>query len=83
MKFYIYILESKLNKHYYVGSTEDIDKRLEYHNSPKARWTKRFQPWVLIHSEEFETRSEAILRERQIKSYKNTSRFLETLNAKV
>ena len=80
MKYYVYVLESKVNQRYYVGSTEDVDKRLEFHNSPRARWTKRYQPWVLLHIEEFETRSQAIKREYAIKRMKNIKAFFEQID---
>jgi len=72
----VYILKSIENEKYYIGQTKDLVKRLDWHNSSRARWTKRFQPWVLVHSETFQSRSEAIVRERQLKALKNVKQFL-------
>jgi len=72
----VYILKSIENEKYYIGQTKDLVKRLDWHNSSRARWTKRFQPWVLVHSETFQSRSEAIVRERQLKALKNIKQFL-------
>ena len=76
MSFKVYILESKKFEKYYIGSTKDLEKRLEFHNSSRARWTKRYQPWVLKYYEEFGDRTDAVKRERFLKSLKNTKRFL-------
>jgi len=73
----VYVLKSKNAEKYYIGQTQDIDKRLEWHNSPRARWTRRFQPWDIVFTESFETRSEAIIRERTLKAVKNIKQFLK------
>ena len=84
MSFSVYILKSKSNNRYYIGSTKNLEKRLNYHNSDRARWTKRYQPWVLVHSESFETRSEAVKREKFLKSLKGIAQRLEdVINHKV
>jgi putative endonuclease len=83
MKYCVYVLESESKNIYYVGSTSNLEKRIVLHNSNKARWTKRYQPWVLRHSEEFLTRSEAVQRERFIKSLKNTKNFLNEVEEKL
>jgi len=66
--FYVYILKSSLTEMYYIGQTKDIVKRFNHHNSSKARWTKRFQPWELVHKEYYKTRSEAMKREKFLKN---------------
>jgi len=80
MKYFVYILESKSVERFYIGSTDSLEKRVEFHNGPFAKWTKRYQPWVLRYFEEFTTRSEAIIRERGLKKLKNIQKFLETHN---
>jgi putative endonuclease len=79
MSYFVYILKSKKHKRYYVGSAEDIKRRVETHNSERARWTKRFQPWSLVYSEEFELRGEAMKREKYLKSLKGIANFLRAL----
>jgi len=75
--FTVYLLKSIEHEKYYIGQTKDLDKRLEWHNSPRTRWTKRFQPWKVIYSETFNNRSEAIVRERELKALKNIKQFLK------
>ena len=71
MKYYIYILYSiSLNK-YYVGSTEDIQSRLEKHLQNHNGFTGKAKDWVLKYSETFSSRSESIIRELQIKKWKS------------
>jgi putative endonuclease len=66
--FYAYILQSKSHSTYYYGSSQDVDKRLKEHNAGKVRYTKGRRPWKLHYTEEFETRPEAVQRERFFKS---------------
>jgi putative endonuclease len=61
----------------YVGSCEDRDERLRRHNAGESKATKHGVPWVLVHSEEFLTRREAIARER----YYKTGRGRDELSA--
>jgi len=65
--FYVYIIKSKEGR-YYIGSTENIEKRLQQHNSIENKgWTSRFTDWKLVYSETYQIRKQAIIRERQIK----------------
>ncbi|MCX6722342.1 MAG: GIY-YIG nuclease family protein [Candidatus Staskawiczbacteria bacterium] len=73
--FTVYIIQSKKNNHYYIGLTSDLTKRIYYHNSGKNRSTKNKGPWGLVHSEIFEDKKSAWLREKQIKSYKGGEAF--------
>ena len=67
-KFYTYILKNKIhNKHYY-GHTSNLDKRLNDHNSGLSTFTKKYLPWALIYSEVFNTRAEAMNREKYFMS---------------
>jgi putative endonuclease len=76
-KFFVYILYSEKHDKCYVGSTSDLQKRFEHHNSNRARWTKKYRPWLLKYSEEFHSRSEARMREASLKASKNIKRFLQ------
>jgi len=69
--FYTYILKSKNNNSFYVGSCEDLDKRVILHNKGLVRSTKRYIPWILIYKEEFLDFKNARKRELKIKSWKS------------
>jgi putative endonuclease len=71
----VYIIESITNKKRYVGVTSDIDNRLRHHNSGANRSTKNKGPWKVIHTETYESKETAWLRERKIKSYKGGVAF--------
>jgi len=65
-----YILESEINGKYYIGSTQNTQKRLKQHNSGKSHSTQYARPWKLIFTKEFQTRSEAVKYEKYLKSLK-------------
>ena len=68
---YCYILYSaKLDK-YYIGSTGDLEGRLQRHNTSNQGFTSTGKPWILKYSESFETKAGALKRELQLKSWKN------------
>ena len=71
MPYFVYILQSETTGRYYCGSTSDIERRVRQHNDPDyhlSKTTKRFAgPWRVVASEQFETRSEAVRKERKIK----------------
>lgn len=53
----------------YTGWTNNIEKRIQDHNNKKgAKYTKGRAPVILVHLEEFDTKEEALKRERFIKS---------------
>jgi putative endonuclease len=66
--FYAYILKSLKDGTYYKGSTDNLQKRIKQHNSGKVKYTKGHLPYQLHYLEEFETRSEALKREKFFKS---------------
>ncbi|MEP7265725.1 MAG: GIY-YIG nuclease family protein [Bacteroidota bacterium] len=77
---YVYVLHSPSFNKIYVGETTDYNGRLQAHNHPQSKgWTKKFQPWIIIHVEEVATRSEALTREKQLKSFKGREWIRKTL----
>ena len=74
--FYIYILECA-DGSYYVGHTDDIEKRILEHKSGIASaYTKDKLPVKVLYSENFASRTEAFNAERKLKSW---SRFKKEL----
>ena len=71
LMFFTYILENSVNHRRYIGSTNDIDRRLEEHNRGQTKSTRQKGVWKVIYREEFDTALEAKLREQIIKSYKD------------
>ncbi|MCZ7557545.1 MAG: GIY-YIG nuclease family protein [Bacteroidia bacterium] len=66
--FYTYVLWSAVLRKRYIGSTSDLSRRLEQHNTGLSTFTKRGIPWSVIYFEDFPTRREAEVRERTLKS---------------
>ena len=71
MPFCTYVLVNDRNETY-VGQTEDLARRVAEHNGMRLSdtlHTKRHGgPWFVLYSQEYPTRSEAMKRERQLKS---------------
>lgn len=69
MAFTLYILRCG-DGSLYVGHTDDIDERMRQHDAGKAdSYTSQRKPLLLIHSEAFETRYEALAMERKLKGW--------------
>ncbi len=68
MSYFTYILKSLSHDNNYYGHCEDIEKRLIQHNKGKVRYTKGRMPWKIHYYEVFNTRSEAMKREKFFKS---------------
>ena len=77
--YFIYILQSQSTNKYYIGSTSNLVNRLNIHNSNRSLYTKNKGPYKIIYTEEFLSRSEAVKREKQIKSYKGGNAFKRLL----
>jgi putative endonuclease len=65
-----YVLKSLKDGNLYIGQTSDIEKRFTEHNSGLCKSTKSRIPFKLIYQEEFKTRSEAMKREKELKTGK-------------
>jgi putative endonuclease len=68
--FFTYILYTSKFDRIYIGQTSNIRNRIDRHNSGKVKSTKAYIPWKLVHYEKFETRSQAMKREKELKSHK-------------
>jgi putative endonuclease len=80
MKYHLYILLSIKTGKYYIGSTGNLKDRLLCHNSGRSIATKSGIPWRFVYSVEFFTRSEAIKRELELKSWKSHERITSFIN---
>ena len=67
--YFVYILLCK-DGSYYTGSTNDVEKRFKDHLEGRgARYTKSHKPVKIIYKEEFTSKSKALKREAEIKSW--------------
>ena len=67
-KFFVYIIRSENSGRLYKGITENVQERLNEHNTGKQKSTKGYRPWNLVYLEEFSSRVEARNREKYFKS---------------
>lgn len=66
---FVYVIQSKKDKRWYIGCTSDLRKRLKEHNSNKFQsWTKGRGPFELIYFEAYRNEKDAYNREKQLKS---------------
>lgn len=74
--FCVYILECS-DKSFYIGCTNNLEKRLIEHNNRKsgARYTKTRRPVKLVYKEEFATLIEARGREALLKTWPRTKKY--------
>ena len=66
--FYAYIIVSSKDGSFYKGHTENLEERLEQHNSGKTKSIKHLTPFEMAYYETFSTREEAIKREKYFKT---------------
>ena len=67
--FTVYVLYSRKFKKIYVGFTSDLEARFKSHNELGTKgWTIKYRPWIILYQEEFDSKSEAMKRERELKS---------------
>ena len=62
----------------YTGITNDLEHRLHQHQNKNSTFTKQFSDLKLIYSENYETKSEAAKREKEIKGW-NRKKKLELI----
>ena len=63
----VYVLKSINSNHHYIGHTKDMNERLIQHNMGRVRASKAHSPYKVIFQEEYQSRSEAVKRERYLK----------------
>lgn len=69
MKFYyVYVLQSKKDKKWYTGYSDNLQRRLKEHKSGQCYTTKNRRPLKLIYFEGCLSKDDAIAREKYLKS---------------
>jgi putative endonuclease len=65
----VYVLYSVRFNKIYIGYTSDLESWFKSHNELGTKgWTIRFRPWEILHTENFDSKSNAMKREKQLKS---------------
>ena len=65
--FYVYLLQSRKDLKFYIGSTNDLKKRFKEHSEGKVFSTRPRRPLDLIYYEAYKTESGARKREKSLK----------------
>jgi putative endonuclease len=76
--YYLYILKNEVTGRFYIGSTNDLDRRLKQHNAGSTRTTRVLKTNKLVYTETYDTVIEARNREKKLKSYKSR-KYIEWL----
>ena len=66
--YFVYVLKSEIYNRFYVGITDDLDRRLKEHNRGKTKSTKFYKPYKIVFYEKYQCRIEARQREVFLKS---------------
>jgi putative endonuclease len=78
--YYVYVLRVKKTGKHYVGQTENLTKRLEKHSRGETKSMKNRGEFEMVYVEKCSTRSDAMRREKEIKSYKGGEAFKRLLS---
>jgi len=74
MPYYVYILLCK-DGSYYTGQAKNVKHRVEQHKKGQgAKYTRMHRPAKIVYVEEFNSRSDAMKREREIKSFSHSKK---------
>ena len=65
---YVYVLQSLSTKRYYVGYSQNLQRRFEEHQTNKSHATKNRGPWKLLYYEACGSSADALTRERYLKT---------------
>jgi putative endonuclease len=77
----VYILQSQASGKFYIGCAGDAAARLKEHNRGQTLSTRGRGPWILVYQEQFDTLSQARMRERQLKSWKSHRSIQELIDS--
>ena len=79
--FTVYILYSKTLDRFYIGATGDrLGERIRKHNTNHSGFTGKTNDWTLCHTEHFDSMTQALAREKEIKKRKSR-KYIESLLA--
>ncbi|MFA6397855.1 MAG: GIY-YIG nuclease family protein [Candidatus Paceibacterota bacterium] len=80
---FVYIIQDKVSKKYYIGSCVDLYKRMQRHKNNTGSITTKKGIWDLICYSETKTIAEARILEKKVKSYKSGNGLKKIINGEV
>jgi len=70
-RYFVYIMTSNSLSSMYIGVTNDIGRRVfEHRNGMGSEFAKKYRVTRLVYVEEYESPTDAITREKQLKGWK-------------
>ena len=82
--FTVYILYSHSFQKIYIGYTSNLSERFKSHNELGTKgWTIKYRPWIVLHTEEFETKGMAMKREKELKMANGRKWIWSLINEKI
>jgi predicted GIY-YIG superfamily endonuclease len=66
--YFVYIIQSKKDKSFYVGITQNVQKRLSEHNSGSSKYSSTKKPFELVWYCVFKNKEKAYAFERYLKA---------------
>jgi putative endonuclease len=73
--YYVYVLWSDAVHKFYVGITDDLDRRVRQHNEGVSRWTRGRGPWRCVWRQRCASLTEARRLENRLKRQKGGQGF--------
>ena len=82
--FSTYVLYSEKFNKIYIGYTSDLENRIIAHNEKATKgYTLRYRPWKIVHTEIFEFTSEALRREKELKTARGRKFIWDEIISKI
>jgi putative endonuclease len=78
--FYVYIIQSQKDGKLYTGFTANVKKRIRAHNQGEVNSTRNRRPFKLVYQEKYTSKTEALKREKFLKSLKGGKTVKSKLN---
>ena len=73
----VYIIQQDISGRLYIGTTTNLEQRLQAHNSNMNKSTNRkVGTWILVYAEAYRSRADAIMREKMLKQHGSSKKEL-------
>ena len=81
MTYFVYVIACNKNSKLttYVGYTNNLKRRLDFHNKGKGAKFTRGRTWKILYKEKYYTKNEAISREYYIKKNRKFRNLIKML----
>ncbi len=74
--YQVYVLQNPANR-FYIGLSEDLERRLAQHNAGESKWTAMHRPWTMVWISEALSLTDARKLENLLKRQKGGRGFYQ------